>query len=85
MIKGVALLVAGYGGIMVMKLSCDLEVLYRLARSAGDSKSKKARSLLSIGRKGKDELHLIVSTVKNITGSTYKVNLFKRLFKILFL
>ena len=59
-----------------MKLSCDLEVLYRLARGLGDSKSKKARCLLSIGRKGKDELHLIVSTVKNVTGSSYKVNPF---------
>ena len=57
-----------------MKLGCDLEVLYRLSRAGGtESKSKKARCLLSVGRKGKEELHLIVSTVKNVTGSSYKV------------
>lgn len=61
-----------------MKLCCEIELTYRLAQARGgvESKSKRARSILSIGRKGSkgDELHLIVSTVKNVTGSSYKVS-----------
>ena len=68
-----------------MKLACDLEIVYILAQTnGGDGRSKRSRAILSIGRKGGEsgsskkgeELHLIVSTVKNVNGLKYKVNLY---------
>ena len=65
-----------------MKLTCEVETVYILATTGGgEAKSKRARASLSIGRKKgtgtstkqEDELYLVVSTVKNVTGMKYKV------------
>lgn len=65
-----------------MKLACDVEVSYTLAQANGGipGKGNKSRASLSIGKKtnseGKhEELFLIVSTVKNVLGTKYKVKL----------
>ena len=69
-----------------MRLNCELEVVYSLAvmNGGGRSASKTTRSKASVclGKKPvqgpaggvkRDELYLIVSTAKNVSGSKYKV------------
>ncbi len=57
-----------------MRLSCELEVVYTLTAS----KSTRSKASISLGKKNQgnakqDELFLVVSTAKNVTGSKYKV------------
>ena len=70
-----------------MRLTCELEVVYSLALANGGapSRSSRARASICLGKKPvpgsssdgqaakKDELYLIVSTAKNVTGNKYKV------------
>ena len=68
-----------------MKLKCELEVVYSLAVARGGgagSRSHRARASLSLGKKlgsnasgGRswEEIFLIVSTAKNVSGTKYKV------------
>ena len=69
-----------------MKLSCELELTYSLAVSSGNipCRSSRSRAAITLGKKPsstaggsgmkiRDELYVIVSTAKNVTGSKYKV------------
>ena len=70
-----------------MRLNCELEVVYALAVAKGGapSRSSRARASICLGKKPapgssgegqaakRDELYLIVSTAKNVTGNKYKV------------
>ena len=66
-----------------MKLSCELELTYSLAVSSGSipSRSSRSRAAITLGKKPgsaaggsrREELYVIVSTAKNVTGSKYKV------------
>ena len=69
-----------------MKLTCEVEVVYSLAVANGGvgSRSHRARASLSLGKKtggnpsggrSREELFLIVSTAKNVSGTKYKVEL----------
>jgi len=72
------------GFAVVMKLKCELEVVYSLAVASGGAgnRSHRARASLSLGKKlgsnasgGRswEEIFLIVSTVKNVSGTKYKI------------
>ena len=75
-----------FGGFaVVMKLKCELEVVYSLAVASGGvgNRSHRARASLSLGKKlgsnasgGRswEEIFLIVSTAKNVSGTKYKVD-----------
>ena len=67
-----------------MRLACDVEVTYTLAVTNGGASSKgtRSRASLTLGKKptgsgpkkGKEEeMYMLVSTVKNVTGTSYKV------------
>ena len=69
-----------------MRLSCELEITYSLAVSSGSvpSRSSRSRAVITAGKKPgptpargtsghREELYIIVSTVKNVAGSKYKV------------
>lgn len=62
-----------------MKLQCEVETVFALTQTAGAScKNKKTRASLTIGKKkngsnGGEEIFLVVSTMKNVPGTTYKV------------
>ncbi|CAI8048391.1 Leucine-rich repeat protein 1 [Geodia barretti] len=68
---------------MKSKLSCELELTYALAVSSGSvpSRSSRSRAAITLGKKPgsaagsgrREELYVIVSTAKNVTGSKYKV------------
>ena len=67
---------------VIMRLSCEVEVTYTLAQASGAgsmSKGTRSRASVSIGRKSsckggkEEELYMLVSTVKNVTGTSYKV------------
>lgn len=73
------------GFAVVMKLKCELEVVYSLAVASGGAgnRSHRARASLSLGKKlgsnasgGRswEEIFLIVSTAKNVSGTKYKVD-----------
>ncbi len=62
-----------------MRLSCELEVVYALTAS----KTTRSKASISLGKKAQgggtnaakqDELFLVVSTAKNVSGSKYKVS-----------
>lgn len=68
-----------------MKLTCDVETTYTLAQASGGALSKgtRTRASLSLGKKPagggargskEEELFLVVSTLKNVTGIRYKVH-----------
>ena len=68
-----------------MRFTCELEIVYSLAVINGStsSKSSRTRASLSLGKKPvskaigssvKEELYLVVSTAKNVSGTKYKVN-----------
>lgn len=66
-----------------MRLTCELELTYSLAVSSGSlsSRSSRSRAVIIVGKKPgptaangrREELYVIVSTTKNVTGSKYKV------------
>ena len=73
-----------------MRLNCELEVVYALALANGGapSRSSRARASICLGKKPvllppgspegtarKEELFLIVSTAKNVSGNKYKVRM----------
>ena len=74
---------------MKSKLSCELELTYALAVSSGSvpSRSSRSRAAITLGKKPgsaagsgrREELYVIVSTAKNVTGSKYKVQFSLRL------
>lgn len=68
-----------------MKLTCEVETTYTLAQASGGTLSKgtRTRASLSLGKKPagggtkgskEEELFLVVSTLKNVTGTRYKVD-----------
>ena len=62
-----------------MKLQCEVETVFTLAQTSGGScKNKRSRAFLTVGKKagrkhGMDELFLVVSTLKNVSGMSYQV------------
>lgn len=60
-----------------MKLQCEIETVFALTQTDGAScKNKRTRASLTVGKKhsGKmEEIFLVVSTMKNVSGMTYKV------------
>lgn len=73
-----------------MRLACDVEVTYTLALTSGGAGSKgtRSRASLTLGKKpigsgpkkGKDEeMYMLVSTMKNVTGTSYKVCLVNKM------
>ena len=70
-----------------MRLTCELELIYSLAVSSGGAsgRSSRSRAVITLGKKPgpagsssggnggrREEMYLIVSTAKNVTGSKYK-------------
>ena len=67
-----------------MRLTCELELIYSLAVGAS-GRSSRSRAAITLGKKPgpagsssggnggrREEMYLIVSTTKNVTGSKYK-------------
>ena len=66
-----------------MRVACEVQVIYALAVANGGvaSKSTRSRASVSLGKKpaassglGKEEVFIVVSTAKNVSGTKYKVH-----------
>ena len=83
--------------VSIMRLNCEVEVIYSLALASGGvpSKSSRSRASVCLGKKSaskasfsssenreKDELYVIVSTAKNVEGTRYKVGTNFRLWMV---